>query len=88
MEVITLRGKRPTQRASRSRLGRFGEGISGLVSQLQPEEQDALLSRGGHGFLVRLGSDGMPEAALTFNPDHPEDRRLLRYTPLRGERLA
>lgn len=71
-----------------SRLGRFGEGIYELVRQLESEDQDALLSRGGSGFLVRLGSDGMPEAALMFDPDHPEDRRLLRYAPLRGERLA
>ena len=73
---------------ARSRMGRFGEGIYELVSQLAAEEQDALLGRGGYGFLVRLGSDGMPEAALMFDPDHPGSRRLLRYTPLRGERLA
>ncbi len=73
---------------ARSRMGRFGEGIYELVSQLADEEQDALLGRGGYGFLVRLGSDGMPEAALMFDPDHPGSRRLLRYTPLRGERLA
>lgn len=73
---------------NRSRMGRFGEGIYELVSQLQAEEQEALMSRGGYGFLVRLGFDGMPEAALMFDPDHPESRRLLRYTPLRGERLA
>lgn len=71
-----------------SRMGRFGEGIYELICQLGAEEQDALLSRGGYGFLVRLGADGMPEAALMFDPDHPGCRRLLRYTPLRGERLA
>jgi len=73
---------------ARSRMGRFGEGIYELVCQLGAEEQDALLSRGGYGSLVRLGWDGLPEAALMFDPDHTGSRRLLRYTPLRGERLA
>lgn len=73
---------------TRSRLGSFGEGINELVSQLGDEEQDALLRRGGYGFLVRLSSDGMPEAALMFDPDRPGSRRLLRYMPLGGERLA
>lgn len=73
---------------SRSRQGPFGEGINDLVSQLQPEEQDALLRRGGYGFLVRLGSDGMPEAALAFDPEEPASRRLLRYAGLGAERLA
>lgn len=74
--------------AMRSRLGRFGEGVYELVSQLGDEEQDALLRRGGHGFLVRLGADGTPEAALLFDPEQSGRRRLLRYTRLAGERLA
>lgn len=75
-------------RPTRSRLGRFGEGIYELVCQLPNDEQDALMRRGGHGFLVRLGSDGMPEAALVFDPDRPEHRRLLRYSRIEGRRLA
>ena len=34
---------------ARSRMGRFGEGIYELVSQLADEEQDALLGRAGTG---------------------------------------
>lgn len=79
---------RSSTRVAQSRLGPLGEAIYELVSQLGPDEQDAVLRRGGRGFLVRLGSDGMPEAALVFEPDHAESRRLLRCTPLRGERLA
>lgn len=63
---------------ARSRLGPVGEGIYELVSQLGTDERDALLTRGGRGFLVLLGLDGMPEAALIFDPDHPASRRLLR----------
>lgn len=74
--------------ALRSRLGRFGEGIYDLVGQLRAEEQDALLRRGGYGFLVRLGADGMPEAALLFDPEQPGHRHLLRHTSVGGERPA
>ena len=69
---------------ARSRMGRFGEGNRQLswLSQLAAEEQDALLGRGGYGFLVRLGSDGMPEAALMFDPDHREFAPWFRHTAL------
>ena len=69
---------RPSTSLSRSRLGPLGEGIYELVSQLGPDEQNALLKRGGHGFLIRLGADGVPEAAVVFDPEHAESRRLLR----------
>lgn len=75
-------------RVAQSRLGPLGEAIYELVSQLGPGEQDAVLRRGGRGFLVRLGSDGMPEAALLFDPEQSGDRRLLRYRRLSAERLA
>jgi hypothetical protein len=93
MQANTLRSDRrgrasPRTGPARSRLGRFGEGIYKLVCQLEAEEQDALLRRGGHGFLVRVDSDGLPEAALVFDPEHTECRRLLRYTGLHAERLA
>lgn len=71
-----------------SRLGRFGEGVYELLSQLPLEEHEGLFSRGGYGLLVRLDGDGMPEAALVFDPDQPERRRLLRHTRMQAERLA
>lgn len=71
-----------------SRLGRFGEGVYELVSQLPTDEQHGLMERRGYGLLVRLDQDGLPEAALVFDPDQPERRRLLRHTRLQAERLA
>lgn len=75
---------RPSSRA----LSPYGEGVFELVSQLPEEEQEALLSRRGYGLLVRLDENGLPEAALVFDPDRPEHRRLLRYSRLEAERLA
>jgi hypothetical protein len=70
------------------RLGPFGKGIYELVSQLPADAKEELLNRRGYGLLVRLDSEGLPEAALVFDPDRPECRRLLHYSRLAGERLA
>ena len=75
------------RRPSRA-LGRYGKGIYELVSQLPGEEQEGLIRRRGYGLLVRLGEDGLPEAALVFDPDRPDRRRLLRYSRLAAEKLA